>query len=125
MKQVIDWFEIPVSDMSRAQAFYEVVLQTTLQRENFAGPNMQMVVFKEDGQRAKGALVSGHPALQPGTSGTLVYFHAGVSLDEALQRVVASGGEVAMAKVALPGGVGFMAHMLDVDGNRVGLHAYA
>ena len=31
MKQVIDWFEIPVSDMSRAQAFYEVVLQTTLQ----------------------------------------------------------------------------------------------
>ena len=125
MKQVIDWFEIPVSDMSRAQAFYEVVLQTTLQRENFAGPNMQMVVFKEDGQRAKGALVSGHPALQPGTSGTLVYFHAGVSLDEALQRVVASGGEVAMAKVALPGGVGCMAHMLDVDGNRVGLHAYA
>ena len=125
MKQVIDWFEIPVSDMSRAQAFYEVVLQTTLQRENFAGPNIQMVVFKEDGQRAKGALVSGHPALQPGTSGTLVYFHAGVSLDEALQRVVASGGEVAMAKVALPGGVGFMAHMLDVDGNRVGLHAYA
>ena len=125
MKQVIDWFEIPVSDMSRAQAFYEVVLQTTLQRENFAGPNMQMVVFKEDGQRAKGALVSGHPALQPGTSGTLVYFHAGISLDEALQRVVASGGEVAMAKVALPGGVGCMAHMLDVDGNRVGLHAYA
>jgi predicted enzyme related to lactoylglutathione lyase len=25
MKQVIDWFEIPVSDMSRAQAFYEAV----------------------------------------------------------------------------------------------------
>ena len=125
MKQVIDWFEIPVSDMSRAHAFYEAVLQTTLHRENFAGPHMQMMVFKEDGHRAKGALLSGHPALQPGTSGTLVYFHAGVSLDEALQRVVASGGEVAMAKVALPGGVGFMAHMLDVDGNRVGLHAYA
>ena len=25
MKQMIDWFEIPVSDMSRAQAFYEAV----------------------------------------------------------------------------------------------------
>lgn len=55
MKQVIDWFEIPVSDMPRAQAFYEVVLQTTLHRENFAGSNMQMMVFKEDGSRAKGA----------------------------------------------------------------------
>ena len=125
MKQVIDGFEIPVSDLQRAQAFYEAVLQTTLHRENFVGPNMQMVVFKKDGQRAKGALISGHPALQVGTSGTLVYFHAGASLDEALQRVVAAGGQVAMAKVALSDNVGFMAHMLDVDGNRVGLHAYA
>ena len=125
MKQVIDWFEIPVSDMSRAKAFYEAVLQTPLHLENFAGPNMQMAVFKEDGHRAKGALMAGNPALQVGGSGTLVYLHAGPSLGEALDRVVDAGGQVAMAKVALPDGVGFMAHMLDVDGNRVGLHAYA
>lgn len=125
MKQVIDWFEIPVSDISRAQAFYEAVLQTTLHRENFVGPNMDMVVFKEDGIRAKGALMAGNPALTVGASGTLVYLHEGTSLDAALERVVAAGGRVAMAKVALPDGVGFMAHMLDMDGNRVGLHAYA
>lgn len=125
MKQVIDWFEIPVSDMSRAQAFYEAVLQTTLHREYFGGPNIDMVVFKEDALRAKGALMAGNPAVMVGTSGTLVYLHAGTSLDTALQRVVAAGGRVAMAKVALPDGVGFMAHMLDMDGNRVGLHAYA
>ena len=58
MKQVIDWFEIPVSDMSRAQAFYEAVLQTPLHRENFAGPNMQMMVFKEDCSRGKGTLMA-------------------------------------------------------------------
>jgi predicted enzyme related to lactoylglutathione lyase len=29
MQKVIDWFEIPVSDVPRAQAFYEAVLQTT------------------------------------------------------------------------------------------------
>lgn len=125
MKQVIDWFEIPVSDMPRAQAFYEAVLQTTLHRENFGGPNMDMVVFKEDGVRAKGALMAGNPSVMVGAPGTLVYLHAGVSLDATLRRVVAAGGQVAMAKVALPDGVGFMAHMLDVDGNRVGLHAYA
>ena len=117
MKQVIDWFEIPVSDMPRAQAFYEAVLQTTLHRENFVGPSMQMVVFKENGQLAKGALISGHPSLQPGACGTLVYLHAGALIDEVLQRVVAAGGQVAMAKVALPDSVGFMAHMVDVDGN--------
>ncbi len=125
MKQVIDWFEIPVSDISRAQAFYEAVLQTTLHRESFGGPNIEMVVFKEDGLRAKGALMAGNPTVTVGASGTLVYMHAGKSLDAALQRVVAAGGQVAMAKVALPDGVGFMAHMLDMDGNRVGLHAYA
>ena len=125
MKQVIDWFEIPVHDLARAQAFYEAVLQTPLQRENYAGPNMQMAVFAGEGDVVKGALMAGNPVLQVGASGTLVYLHAGVSLDDALQRVVDAGGQVAMGKVALPEGLGFMAHMLDVDGNRVGLHANA
>jgi uncharacterized protein len=125
MKQVIDWFEIPVSDIERAQAFYETVLQTTLLRESYAGPSMQMAVFPSEGDAVKGALISGHLALQVGVSGTLVYLCAGISLDAALQRVVAAGGQVVMGKVALPEGLGFMAHMLDVDGNRVGLHAYA
>lgn len=125
MKNVIDWFEVPVSDVPRAQAFYEAVLQTTLQRENYAGLGMQMAVFVGEGDVTKGALMSGHPALQVGACGTLVYLHAGASLDAALQRAVAAGGQVAMGKVALPEGLGFMAHMLDVDGNRVGLHAYA
>ena len=125
MQKVIDWFEIPVSDMPRAQAFYEAVLQTTLQRENYAGPGMQMAVFAGEGEAVKGALMSGHPALQVGACGTLVYLHAGASLDAALQRVVAAGGQVAMGRVALPEGLGFMAHMRDVDGNLVGLHAYA
>lgn len=125
MQKVIDWFEIPVSDVPRAQAFYEAVLQTTLQRESHVGPGMQMAVFVGAGDATKGALMSGHPALQAGASGTLVYLHAGASLDAALQRVAAAGGQVAMGRVALPEGLGFMAHMLDVDGNRVGLHAYA
>ena len=125
MKQVIDWFEIPVRDLPRAQAFYEAVLQTTLQRESYAGPGMQMAVFAGEGDAVKGALMAGHPVLQVGACGTLVYLHAGASLDAALQRVVAYGGQVAMGKVALPDGLGFMGHMLDADGNRVGLHAYA
>ena len=125
MKRVIDWFEIPVRDVPRAQVFYEAVLQTSLQRESYAGPGMLMAVFPAEGDAVKGALMSGHPVLQVGACGALVYLHAGASLDAALQRVVAAGGQVAMGKVALPEGLGFMAHMLDVDGNRVGLHAYA
>jgi predicted enzyme related to lactoylglutathione lyase len=125
MQQIIDWFEIPVRDITSAQNFYETVLQTRLHREEYAGPGLQMAVFAGEGDVVKGALMSGHPALQVGACGTLVYLHAGASLEAALQRVVAAGGQVAMGQVALPDGLGFMAHMLDVDGNRVGLHAYA
>lgn len=125
MQKVIDWFEIPVREIGPAQAFYEAVLQTNLHKADFAGPGMQMAVFPGLGDAVKGALISGHPAMQVGVCGSLVYLHAGASLDTALQRVLAAGGEVVMGRVALPEGMGFMAHMRDVDGNRVGLHAYA
>ena len=125
MKQVIDWFEIPVSDLSRAEAFYNAVLETNLRRENYAGPTMQMAVFPGEGEAVKGALLAGHPALQVGARGTLVYLHAGTSMDTALQRVTDAGGQVTTGKVTLPEGLGYMAHILDLDGNCVGLHTYA
>ena len=108
MQKVIDWFEIPVRDVLRAQVFYEAVLQTTLQLESYAGPGIQMAVFPGEGDTVKGALMSGHPALQVGVCGTLVYLHAGASLDSNLQRVEAPGGQVLMGRVALPEGLGLM-----------------
>ena len=125
MKQVIDWFEIPVRNFERACAFYETVLETQLHRENYAGAGVSMAVFRGEECAVKGALMSGNPALQVGASATLVYLHAGISLDAALQRVIASGGNIVMPKTTLPEGLGLMAHILDVEGNRVGLHTYA
>ena len=34
-----------------------------------------------------------------------------------------AGGKVALPKTALPEGLGFFAHIIDSEGNRVGLHA--
>ena len=45
------------------------------------------------------------------------------SLDAALARVQAAGGSVALPRQALPPGMGYFAHITDLDGNRVGLHA--
>ena len=50
-------------------------------------------------------------------------YAASPSLDAALERVVAHGGRVALPRQALPPGMGFYAHIHDLDGNRVGLHA--
>ena len=69
--------------------------------------------------------MAGPTAPQPGTGGTLVYLDASPSLDAALARVIRAGGQIALARQALPPGMGFFSHIVDLDGNRVGLHALA
>jgi hypothetical protein len=125
MHHAISWFEIPTTRLAQAQAFYEAVLGRTMRREAM-GPS-QGAVFAYDGEQCGvgGALMMGPTAPQQSSGGTLVYLDASPSLDAALERVVANGGSVALPRQALPPGMGFFAHILDLDGNRVGLHADA
>ena len=123
MKNAINWFEIPSTRINQAQAFYEAVLDCKLHREPM-GPS-EGAVFPYEGEGVGGALIAGPTALVPGAGGTLVYLDASPSLDAALARVTAAGGQVALGRQALPPGMGFFAHITDWDGNRVGLHALA
>ncbi len=119
----ITWFEIPVHNLDRAQAFYEAMLGTTLHRE-VMGPSQGAVFpYNQQAEGVGGALMCGPTAPVVANGGTLVYLDASPSLDAALQRAVAHGGTVALPKQALPPGMGFFAHITDLDGNRVGLHA--
>lgn len=121
MKNAVSWFEISTAQLTQAQAFYESVLACTLRREPM-GP-CEGAVFPYAGEGVGGAVMAGPTAAAPGAGGTLVYLDASPSLDAALARAVAAGGSVALPRQALPPGMGFFAHILDLDGNRVGLHA--
>lgn len=123
MKNAISWFEIPSTQLARAQAFYEAVLGCKMRREAM-GPS-EGAVFPYEGEGVGGALLAGPSAPQPHAGGTLVYLDASPSLDAALARVTAAGGGIALPRQALPPGLGFFAHITDLDGNRVGLHALA
>ena len=127
MKNAISWFEIPVTHLEKSQAFYEATLACTLRREAM-GPS-DGAVFPYDTDETNGgvggALLCGPTAPPPGATGTLVYLDASPSLDAALKRAVAAGGRVALPRQALPPGLGFFAHITDLGGNRVGLHALA
>jgi predicted enzyme related to lactoylglutathione lyase len=125
MKNAISWFEIPTTRLDRAQAFYEAVLGHAMRREAM-GPS-QGVVFAYDPMQdgTGGALMMRPTAPAPSASGVLVYLDASPSLDAALERVQAQGGRVSLPRQALPPGMGFFAHIHDLDGNRVGLHALA
>ena len=117
------WFEIPVTDMTRAVRFYETLFQSSLHRES-AGP-MELAVFpRRDEGGTTGCLAHGE-MLKPGSDGTVVYLNADPQLDQVLERVRAAGGEVLVPRTELPDDIGCFALFRDSEGNRVGLHALA
>lgn len=122
LHNAVNWFEIPVRDIERAQAFYERMLSKTLRRESM-GPQTLAVIPYDPAAGVGGALLAGDHIPDPSANGTLVYLNAEPSLDAAVERAVAAGGRVATPRVELPDGMGCFAHVLDSEGNRIGLHA--
>lgn len=114
------WFEIPAARLDRAVAFYEKVFATKLQRDRF-GP-AEMAVFPHDAAAVSGCIMAGE-GYKPSGDGCVVYLSSPTDLDEPLGRVKDAGGRVALPKTALPPGLGFFAHFIDSEGNRVGLHS--
>ena len=117
----IDWFEIPVRDLARAQAFYTALLAAPMRRETMGDKTLAVFSHAETG--VGGCLMAGAGVPEPAIVGTLVYLDAGPSLDTVLERVGAAGGRITTPKVQLPGDMGCFAHITDTEGNRVGLHA--
>jgi len=123
-RHAINWFEIPATDIDRAQRFYEAVLGLPMHRETMGSE--QMAIFSADGDHAvQGCVNVGAEGVAPSRAGTRVYLDAGASIDAALARVAGAGGRVHTPKTALPPGMGFFAHLEDTEGNIVGLHAMA
>jgi hypothetical protein len=122
MTNAINWFEIPVTDMDRAQRFYETLLARSLQRENFGGE--MLALFPYDQPATGGCLVQASAAA-PAGGGIRIYLDCMPGIDAALARVEAAGGSIVAPKSALPSDMGFIAHVRDTEGNEVGLHAMA
>lgn len=117
---LVCWFEIYVQEIERARAFYEAVFQVTLERLN--SPDMEIWGFPTDMQHygAGGAIVK-IDGVSSGGNNTLVYFSCEDCAVEA-GRVVAAGGTVARDKRTL-GEYGFIALVVDTEGNMIGLHS--
>lgn len=123
MKNVVNWFEIPVADIDRAQAFYEKVFAFRLRREEMGGS--ALAVFPYEEPATGGCLQAGANRSAAAGSGIRVYLDCSPSLDAVLGRVEAAGGSIVSSRFTLPGDMGVIAHMCDSEGNEVGLHASA
>ncbi len=116
----VNWFEIPVKDMSRAKKFYSSVFNKELMDMN--NPEMEMSAFpwKDDAPYSAGALVKCE-GYEPSKVGTVVYFRCD-DLENELGRIEANGGKTLVPKTSI-GEHGFIAHFSDTEGNRVALHS--
>lgn len=116
-KDAAVWFEIPVSDMEKAKAFYGAVVQSELIDQN-DGPNPMAIFPVADMETS----VSGH--LYPGKplasgSGNTVHIAAPGKLEDSMKRVGEAGGEIVSPPVQIP--AGRFAYCLDPDGNSFGV----
>jgi len=120
VSSVINWFDIPATNIDRAAAFYEAVLGISLIRENMLGA--QMAIFPAKPGEATGALMA-RPGVTPGTNGATIYLKAGDDVAVALGRVEKAGGKVLHPKTFIKEGWGYFAIILDTEGNAIGLHS--
>ena len=119
MQNAINWFDIPAVDFERAVKFYETILSVTLHQEALGGT--MNGIFPADREGVSGAVCKGE-GYTPSADGSIVYLNADGQLDAILSRVEAAGGQILRPKTPI-GPFGHIAWFLDVEGNRVGLHA--
>jgi uncharacterized protein len=115
----ITWCEIYVQDIDRAKQFYESVFQMKLEKLDSPGMAMWAFPMSMEAVGASGALVK-MDGVPSGGSGTIPYFHCDEVAVE-LARVVTAGGQIHKPKMSI-GQYGFMALVLDTEGNTIGLH---
>ncbi|OGB25476.1 MAG: glyoxalase [Burkholderiales bacterium RIFCSPLOWO2_02_FULL_57_36] len=119
MDTKINWFEIPSSDFSRATKFYEALFDIKLKVEP-VGP-IQMGIFPDASNQGYGCVIQGEGS-EPGANGPIIYLDSPAPIEQLLARVEPAGGTVKMGKTELPNDIGFIAHFIDTEGNRLALH---
>jgi predicted enzyme related to lactoylglutathione lyase len=124
MKNAISWFEIPATDLTRATKFYETIFGLTLTPLDL--PNIKMRVFpvEDTMTQISGAVVDSGGFHKPSaTDGPLLYLNGNPDVQLVLDKVEKAGGKISVPKTEISQEYGFMAVIIDTEGNRIGLHS--
>jgi len=116
----VRWFEIHVQDMPRAKAFYERVFGRTFLPLTTGSPEMWAFSGHPDGAGAPGALVR-MDGFDSGGNAVIVYFSSDDCAVEHARALEAGGRSVKPKTSIAP--FGYIALVLDPDGNRIGIHS--
>ncbi|MBT2622814.1 MULTISPECIES: VOC family protein [Chryseobacterium] len=124
---VITWFEIPVTDTSRAKTFYETILDIKMITRSIPETNEELTFFpynpnvvQATSGRITGVLSKSKDS-HPSDKGTLVYINAYPEIQKVLDKVESAGGKIVTPPIQM--NAGYIAVITDTEGNRIGLHA--
>jgi predicted enzyme related to lactoylglutathione lyase len=121
MKNIVTWFEIPVTDMQRAKDFYSKVMQIGFKDDDMDG--FKMAIFDHEDTAVSGMLVQAE-GYEPSKTGAVIYLNGGEDLSVPLERAVQNGAEILVPKTAINDGeCGYFAQFSDSEGNQVGLYS--
>ena len=120
LQNPVNWYEIPVNNLDRAQTFYEYVFNIEMKRMDFG--NLQMVWFpmQDNVPGATGALIKAESYI-PSNEGTMVYFSV-ENINSVLKKIIEKGCKILNPKMSI-GEFGYVAHFEDCEGNRIALHS--
>ncbi|KMQ65647.1 glyoxalase [Chryseobacterium angstadtii] len=114
------YFEIPVTDMKRAEQFYTGVFNFSFEKEAIDGYEMALFPFEEKNSGITGALAKGD-VYKPTKEGIIIYFKTD-DIDKTLAKVLQYGGKILYPKKT-DQKYGFaVAEFEDSEGNRIALH---
>lgn len=122
MEGALNWFEIPVSDMDRAQGFYEEIFGIRMQQMTL-GTGLKMALFPVTPGSVGGALCEHAKFYKPSHDGVLVYLNANPELQDVLDKVEDYGGRVIIARTQISPEQGYMSVFEDTEGNRIALRS--
>lgn len=120
MKNMINWFEIPVSDFNRAKKFYETIFGMEIEVQDMLG--FMMGMFPADEGKVSGAIVAGD-GYKPSMEGAVLYLNGNPDLSQVLNKVEAAGGKVIVPKFEITPEIGHCAFFIDTEGNKIALHS--
>lgn len=124
MTDAISWFEIPTTNLERAEKFYETIFGIKFSPIDL--PNIKMRMFPIDDPMTGigGALVDSGGFHKPSaTDGPLIYLNGNPDVQKVMDKVEAAGGKIMVPKTEISPEYGYMAVFIDTEGNRIGLHS--
>jgi predicted enzyme related to lactoylglutathione lyase len=119
MKHLVNWVEIPTTNLERAKKFYNTILDGVQFTDMNIG-DIDYALFPAEDKFNCGALVQGG-YYRPHPAGVVIYLDGGEDMSHILDKVRAAGGELITPKTYVNGHAGFIGIFIDSEGNKIGL----